>query len=94
LPTITKVERKGKQVEASFRSETPIVAAALHFTTDSGPWQKRKWQTRPAKLERDRATVELPPDRPLVYFMTLTDDRKATISTEHDALDATVQPKR
>lgn len=87
LATITKAERKGQLVEVNFRSETPIVAAAVHFTTDGGPWQKRKWQTRAAKLEGNRVTAELPPERPLVYFLTLTDDRKATVSTEHEVLE-------
>jgi dienelactone hydrolase len=87
LATITKAERKDQQVEVSFRSESPIVAAALHFTTDGGPWQKRKWQTRPAKLEGNRVTAELPSERPLVYFLTLTDNRKATVSAEHEVME-------
>jgi hypothetical protein len=30
--------------------------------------------------------VNLPEARPLVYFLTLTDERKASVSTEHEEL--------
>jgi hypothetical protein len=64
----------------------PVTGAALHFTSDTGPRQKRKWQTRPARIDGDRAVADLPATRPLVYFVTVTDKRKATVSTEHDVL--------
>ncbi len=32
-------------------------------------------------------TAELPAARPLVYFLNLTDERKATVSTEHETLE-------
>ena len=35
----------------------------------------------------DAIHAELPEARPLVYFLTLTDQRKAAVSTEHDQLD-------
>ena len=35
---------------------------------------------------RPTARAELPEDRPLVYFLTLTDGRGATVSTEHKVL--------
>jgi hypothetical protein len=31
--------------------------------------------------------VELPAARPLVYFVTVTDRRQATVSTEHAVLE-------
>jgi len=33
------------------------------------------------------AEARLPEARPLVYFLTITDDRKATVSTEHEGLE-------
>ncbi|MBI1916172.1 MAG: hypothetical protein HYS12_15775 [Planctomycetes bacterium] len=63
-----------------------VSSAALHFTTDTGPWKQRKWQTRPVRVEGTTARAELPKERPLVYFLTLTDERKATVSTEHELL--------
>ncbi|HYT88705.1 MAG TPA: hypothetical protein VEL76_08355 [Gemmataceae bacterium] len=81
------MNRDGNKVAANFHSDVPVTAAALHFTADTGPWQKRKWQTQPARIEGSRALAELPVARPLVYFLTVMDERKATVSTEHHGLD-------
>jgi hypothetical protein len=69
-----------------FRAVVPVTAAGLHFTTDTGPGKVRKWQTWPAEVRGTTVRARLAGDRPLVYFLTLTDERKATISTEHEAL--------
>jgi hypothetical protein len=65
----------------------------LHFTTDVDvTWQKRRWQTRElqpghtisfgAGMITPRES-DFPSQRPIVYFLTATDGRKATVSTEH-----------
>jgi dienelactone hydrolase len=86
LAKIAAVKRDGNQVEVKFRSEVAVTGAALHYTTDSGPWQKRQWRTQPAKVVGNTVQVDLPEARPLVFFVTLTDQRKAIISTEHEVL--------
>lgn len=68
------------------------VKVQLHWTTDTtSPWQKRNWHTRPAEVMPGNATdfhrMELPRERPLVYFTTVTDARKARVSTEHCVLE-------
>ena len=61
----------------------------LHWTIDLGePWQKRKWQTKTAERVTvgnltDLYSVNLPKEKPIVWFLTATDARKATVSTEH-----------
>ena len=60
----------------------------LHWTTETDlPWQKRKWQSKDAEdwtgTTHDLYLARVPPDRPLVYFMTVKDERNATVSTEH-----------
>jgi dienelactone hydrolase len=60
----------------------------LHWTADvKEPWPKRKWQSIAARNAIGNATdfwqVNLPKDRPIVWFLTATDERKATVSTEH-----------
>jgi hypothetical protein len=87
LALLEAVKRDGGKVEVKFRSETPVASAALHFTTDTGGWKDRKWQTQPATIDGTTIKAQLPPGRPLVYFLTLTDERKATVSTEHETLD-------
>jgi cephalosporin-C deacetylase-like acetyl esterase len=88
LPRIGKTTREENAVEVTFRAEVPVTSAALHFTTDLGPWKERKWQTRAARIDGMTVRAELPAARPLVYFVTLTDERKATVSTEHEVLPA------
>jgi cephalosporin-C deacetylase-like acetyl esterase len=60
--------------------------AAFHWTTDIGPWQMRKWQSRDAAISGDQIKSEIPKERPLVFFVTLKDQRGATVSTEHEEL--------
>jgi len=71
---------------------TAVKMVQLHWTTDTKEvWQKRKWQSRELKLSRVDTTeyygVDLPLERPLIYFLTATDERGATVSTEHVTLE-------
>lgn len=71
---------------------TAVKKVRLHWTTDlKEPWQKRKWQTKEADLQPGNATdfwsAKLPKERPLVWFLTATDERQATVSTEHAVID-------
>ena len=72
--------------------DTAIKKVQLHWTTDvKEPWQKRKWQSKDADMMPGNATdfysVKLPKERPLVWFLTATDERKAIVSTEHVTID-------
>jgi hypothetical protein len=86
LPIIEAVRRDGKSIDMTVRAELPIAGAALHFTIDQGSWKDRKWETRPAQVSGKTVRAELPAARPLVYFLTVTDSRKATVGTEHDTV--------
>src|SRR5262249_9561449 len=86
LATISSARREGKTVEVRFKAEVPVKSAALCYTTDEGPWQKRLWKSVPLTVGEGVVKGELPEGRPLVYFVTLTDERKATVSTEHEVL--------
>jgi dienelactone hydrolase len=87
LAHVESMQQDGNRVEVKFRSEVPLIRAALHFTTDTGSWKQRKWQTREVRVEGNTVRAELPEARPLVYFFTLTDSRQATVSPEHEALE-------
>jgi dienelactone hydrolase len=68
-----------------------VKSVHLHWTTDvKAPWQKRMWQTRKCdgafKETWAYYVAEFPKTRPLVWFMTVIDDRGATVSTEHQEL--------
>jgi dienelactone hydrolase len=56
--------------------------ASLCYTTNSGPWQKRVWQTMRANVSGRRIVGELPSARPLVAFLAVKDER-GHVSSEH-----------
>jgi dienelactone hydrolase len=67
---------------ATFASKSPVVKAELNFTRDEGKWQKRNWETLPAKLEGGRASAAVP-EGARVFYLNLVDDRNLVVSTEH-----------
>lgn len=86
LPRLGPMLRVGDKVSAQVNSGVPLVKAEIHFTHDQGPWQKRNWQTRPATLVQNTVTADLPPHRPIVYYLSVTDQRGAMMSTQHAEL--------
>ena len=74
-------------------SPVPVKEAALHYTTDSGEWQKRHWQTLPAELKDNTIIARLPGQRPLVWYLAVTDERGLRVSTEHEELPAAAHIK-
>lgn len=84
LPTLGPLRVEQGRAIAGW-SGTPVVRAALHWTTDTGPWQKREWKTAPAEVDADAktATAAEPTERPLVMFLTAVDDRGLTVSTPY-----------
>jgi dienelactone hydrolase len=69
-----------------------IKTVSLHWTTDTkNAWPKRKWESRKAECLIGNATdffrAPLPKDRPIIYFMTATDERGAVVSSEHVVLE-------
>ena len=67
---------------ATFHSEVPIVKTELIWTTDEGDWPKREWQSTPATVSGDTASVVLPTENPKAYGLLLTDERGLRISSQ------------
>lgn len=65
-----------------YQSESPLKRAELNFTRDMGRWQDRKWETLPATISGDRASVAVPANATAYYF-NLIDNRDLTVSSEH-----------
>ncbi len=87
LARITKSGREGTTVWATYTSSTPIAGAELNYTTDSGEWQKRNWQTLPATLDAAQARISADlPAGVTAYYLNLTDVRNLVVSTEHETL--------
>jgi len=81
LPLLGDPALSPSQVTIDYRSDTPVVKGELHYTTGSEPINKRMWQTIPGELKDQRLTVAAPPKEATAWFLTITDDREATISS-------------
>jgi len=86
LPRLGPMKTEGAKVSAPFEAKVPVAKGHLHYTSDSGKWQDRKWQTVEADLGDGAVSARLPDARPLVYYLSVTDRRGAMVSTEHAAL--------
>ena len=71
---------------AVFSSSVPVTKAELNYTADVGEWPKRLWKTVPAEISNEKVTARLPLERPLVYYLSVTDQRDVTVSTPHGTL--------
>ncbi len=71
---------------ASFTAVVPVVKGQLHYTTDTGKWQERMWHSLDAEINDSAVSAELPSPRPIVYYLSVTDQRDAMISTQHEEL--------
>ncbi|NOX99186.1 MAG: prolyl oligopeptidase family serine peptidase [Verrucomicrobia bacterium] len=86
LIKIGEVSRNEKQVAVNFQSEMPIKSAALHYTTDTGPWKDRLWKSADAAVKDNSASATLPALKDVTWFFTITDERGATVSSEHQTI--------
>jgi len=86
LPRISEMRIRDGQARATVRSKTGISKAELCYTTDGGPWQKRKWLTAPAEVRKGQVAATMPDGRPLVCFLSVADDRGLRVTTPHQEL--------
>ncbi len=87
MAEVTSTGRNGRDVWVAYEGCTPVTQAELNYTTDSGKWQDRNWQTIPATLDgaNGRASAVLP-DNVTVYYFNLIDERDLVVSSEHEIL--------
>ena len=83
LPRVGAVQVKAGLLAAPLHGATGIKEFSLCYTTNSGPWQQRKWQTIPARIEDGKLTAQLPATRPLVAFLAIKDEAGRHVSSEH-----------
>lgn len=87
LLKVSKVKLSGGEIEVSCSSAVPVREVVLLYTTDSGNWRDRKWQSAPAVIEGPKARATLPKTRPIAWFLNLTDERGCIVSTEHEVIE-------
>jgi len=81
LPRLSHVYREGNRVWAEIESQTAIREGHLNFTTATGRWQDRTWQTVPAQVEGRRVWADWPPEEASAFYLDVVDDRGAMTST-------------
>ncbi|HQU47044.1 MAG TPA: alpha/beta fold hydrolase [Pirellulales bacterium] len=86
LATIGPTEQRGNRAAARFKATVPIMRAEAHYAVATGPWNKRSWQSVSAVHTGEAVSAELPTARPLVYYLSVTDERGAQVSTPHELL--------
>ncbi|MBM3738989.1 MAG: dipeptidyl aminopeptidase [Acidobacteria bacterium] len=78
---VLSMTRGGGEVAVRYKAAKPVVKAELNFTKDSGPWQKRNWESLPVEAGRGRLAAQLPSDA-TAYYVNLFDADGLVSSTE------------
>ncbi len=79
VPGTPKVE--AGSVKVSYTGKVPLKEAKLHYTTDTGLRAKRSWTSVEAKISPGEVTAPQPPAEANTWFVSLTDERGAMMST-------------
>jgi hypothetical protein len=82
LATLEPAQRTRRQVTARFRAAVALSSAALIYTTGNPTDHETRWYRLPASIEGEQILAKLPTPDPRAWFLTLTDVRGATVSTE------------
>ena len=75
LPKFAEIKMAPGAATVGFHAATEIAKAELHYTTYSGPWQPRVWQTVPAVVREGVVSAPLPETRPLAFYFSVVDAR-------------------
>jgi len=73
----------GGKASAKLVAKVPIEKAEFLYAIDAGPWPQRNWKAVAALVVGDSIEASLPTDRPLVFFLNVTDRRGAVASSPH-----------
>lgn len=81
LPQLGEIGKEGIRITVPVTAEVDLAAAHLNYTTDSGTWQERHWETVDARLGEGAVSAELPRPAPTAYYLDVIDARGAMVST-------------
>jgi len=81
LPKLGRPTIAGDRVRVSVNTATPLKRAELHYTVDGGVRSQRAWKTLSATIHGDSIVAAKPPESANTWFITVTDDRGAMVST-------------
>lgn len=81
LPAPGKLAVEKGRVRLNYQSVVPLKSATLHYTTETGLRSKRTWKETPADITKEVITCPQPPAEANTWFISLTDERDAMITT-------------
>jgi cephalosporin-C deacetylase-like acetyl esterase len=83
LARIAEPEVQGNRVTAKVETRTKLVKAQLHYTKYSLPGNNkpRVWTTQDAAIVENTIQADLPAEKPTIWFLTVEDQRQATVSS-------------
>jgi dienelactone hydrolase/lysophospholipase L1-like esterase len=83
LARVGEVRIAGGEAYAPILNDAPLAKGELLYTVDKGPWQQRKWTTLTAEIVDGRVRAKLPAERPIAFFLQVTDQRGLKTSSTH-----------
>jgi dienelactone hydrolase len=83
LPALSEMEVEGNTARAKVSGAAASAKAELHYTTDEGLWQKREWKSATAQVENGSIVAKLPAERPLVCYLSVTEENGVLVATPH-----------
>ncbi len=81
LTTVGEPQVDGDHVRVKVTCSVALQKAELHFTSDENPINLRNWESLPATIDGETVTVAAPPATATAWFLTVTDERGAVVST-------------
>ncbi|MDT8302899.1 MAG: hypothetical protein RQ760_15570, partial [Sedimentisphaerales bacterium] len=82
LPVVMKPKLIDNEIHAEVKSKTPLTSAQLHYTTGTVPINKLDWESISARIEGKSIVSPVPPDDTTIWFLTVSDNRTAVVSSE------------
>jgi cephalosporin-C deacetylase-like acetyl esterase len=82
LPVVQKPVLADGKLTAEVVTKSPLKTAALHYTTSTETMIKRTWSTVAAEIVDGKVSGKAPPEGTTGWFVTVTDDRNLTTSSE------------
>lgn len=94
LPVPGKLNIGKESVRLPYKSAVPLKSASLHYTSDMGLRSKRRWRSLPVMIDEKTVTAPKPPTDANTWFISLTDKRNASVTSEVQLSKKTgVRPK-
>ncbi len=81
LPILADPKIENGRVRVAVQSEVKLKQASLHYSTDGDAINKRTWKTAAATIDGTTIIVEAAPADATVWFITVTDERDAVVSS-------------